>query len=118
MHPQFGYTPPAPNAAPEPKKAIPAGLIPDDALHTGDGWIWQRLADGSVQVRVLNPSAGNVQAATVLTPDEYAQVQDLIDPRRVVERAQFAAIEAGFKELAAQQPAASADEVIASVPQE
>lgn len=84
MPPNFGFTPPTVQEAaakPAQKKALPAHLIPKGAIHTGDGFVFQRLTDGSVKILIISPDSGQPQRPpTVLTPAEWVQVRDLVEP--------------------------------------
>jgi hypothetical protein len=79
----FGFTPPMVNEQQvAQKKALPAQLIPPDAVHTGDGWTFQPLPDGTVNVRVINPIDGNVVASTLLTSEEFDAVLRTVRPMK------------------------------------
>jgi hypothetical protein len=88
MPPNFGFTPPTVQElaakGPPPKKSLPAHLIPNGAIHVVDGWVFKRLADGAVQVFVMSTDTGGPKATTVLTPAEWAQVRDLVEPPAAV----------------------------------
>jgi hypothetical protein len=67
-----------------PKKEIPAMLIPADAIHTGDGWCWQRRQDGSVRVTVIEPVAATFKVHD-LSKEEWFSVQKHLGLNEAVE---------------------------------
>jgi hypothetical protein len=79
---EFGFNPPVVGQEPTApvKKALHPQLIPVDAVHTGDGWCFAALEDGSVQVRVINPADGRPVVATVLTRAEFDTVLAAVRP--------------------------------------